>query len=1041
MIIKKRGFRWFKTVKLNWKKRNPASKSLIWKVILICLVFFVIIPILIVWFWFYKNIYTKIPPISNIENINFAQTTTIVDRNWKVLYKLFDENRYYVSLDKISQNMINAIIATEDKNFWQNPWIDFIWLARAWVYDLMNPWSNKHWWSTLTQQLIRNLLLTRDKTIERKLKEMVLSLQLNDHIRNQMKQKYWWLNDDQLDKKMKEKILELYLNYVPFSNNAYWVEAAAQTYFGTSANNLDILQSAILSAIPNAPSRYNPYTNYQALMWEIKIKNAEEFTWLVYTWELKKLIKKTISEKIDESSFTFSKDTNAFLKYLGWLLDFELTYKGNVYKIQYIPWRKDLVLWRMYEMGYIDQKVLKDCLNKWLHVQFKTFSVNLDAPHFVFWVIEELKKNYGEELLMKWWLTIKTSLDMDIQNIAKESMKANLDYQKKKWANNASMIYLDSQNGDILAYVWSLDYNDENIDWKVDIIQAPRQPWSTIKPLLYSLWFMKNNFVIDTPIYDLPYKVWASNPENVDWQYNWLMSLKTALAGSRNIPAIKMYFIIWEDKEFKTFLRKVGITSLSMSTYYWYPLAIWAWELKIFELATAYSHLSAMGQPAKINPVLEIRWPDNSLIYKKKIEHTEQVIPTWVAYLLRNILSTKENMPAGWIATFDYKWLKVATKSWTTNVKLKNWQKLPRDWWLVNYTPSKVAVYWAGNTKWEPLNRDAYWGWLNSITSKEFLKRLKEKWYIQSEDVEAKEVKKVTISKLSWKLATNDTPLWLAIGSLWYIKSLPSEYDDGVKKVSVDKLCNWKANELTSPDDLIEWYIIKPTTIMPLKQDLETIKNRWRDKWSARISEMIKKPILSEEPKTECEERKNIGWEWELQLEVLSPENAQQVIRDFSLWYRIKSNYNITKVFVYLDDLELWNYNYSKNNVVDIKNISLPSTILPWEHNIKVITRDEKWNEQIKSIAIQLMAKDDKPPYLIIDRIKSTKLENWNTKIDLIYKDNESQVAWWQIFQNKKLLQSFEWNIVTLEVSDISWLTFEVKDKSWNTWYWDIVVE
>lgn len=1038
MMIQKKSFR---RVKINSKKKDPALRWIFWKVVLICVVFFIVIPILIVSIWFYRNIYSKLPPISKIENISFAQTTTITDRNWKVLYKLFDENRYYVWLDKISTNMANAIIATEDKNFWNNPWIDVIWLARAWVYDLMNPTWSKHGWSTLTQQLIRNLLLTRDKTIERKLKEMVLSLQLNDYIRSQMKMKYQGLSSKDLDKKMKEKILELYLNYVPFSNNAYWVEAAAQTYYWTSAQNLDVLQSAILASIPNAPSRYNPYTNYQALMGEIKIVNKDEFTWNVYTWEVKRLIKKKITEKIEESSFTFNKDTNEFLKYLKWLLDLEVEHNWNTYKIQYLPWRKDLVLWRMYEMWYIDQKELKKDLIAWLHFQFKTFSVNLDAPHFVFWTIEELKKNYWEELLMKWWLTIKTSLDMNIQNIAKESMKENIPYQQKKWASNAAMIYLDSKNWDILAYVWSLDYNNEDIDWKVDVIQSLRQPGSTVKPLLYSLWFMKNNFAIDTPVFDLPYKIWNDTPDNADWQFNWMMTLKTALAWSRNIPAIKMYFIIWEDKEFKSFLRKVWITSLSMNTYYGYPLAIWAWEIKIFELASAYMHLSAAWRPAKVNPILEIRWPDNSLIYKKKVESQEQVIPTWVANLLWSILSTKENMPSGWINTFDYKWLKVATKSWTTNVKLKNWKKLPRDWWLVNYTPSKVAVYWAWNTKWEPLHADAYWGWLNSDTSKIFLKKLKEQWLLSLEEMEEKEVKKVTISKLSWKLATADTPLWLAITSLWYIKNLPNEYDEDAKKVIVDQLCNWKANELTPPSEAVEWYIIRPSTIMPLKQDLESIKNWWKDKWSAKFSEIIKKPILSEEPQAECEDRKIVNEQGGLEVEVLSPTEWQKIVRESSIWYRAKSPFNIKKVILSIDDTQLWEYTYDKLSIVDIKNITIPDFVLPWAHKFKVLMRDEKWYEDIKIINIELIASDKNPPYLLQDRIKSTKLDNWNTKVDIIFKDQESQVVWWKIFQHKNLLQSFEWNVLTFEVADISGLSFEASDKFGNIGYGDIIIQ
>jgi membrane peptidoglycan carboxypeptidase len=85
------------------------------------MIIFTIIPSVIAYMWFKKNILDKLPPVSNIENVIFSQTTTITDKNGVVLYKVFAENRKYVSLDKISSNIQNALIAIEDKNFWKNP--------------------------------------------------------------------------------------------------------------------------------------------------------------------------------------------------------------------------------------------------------------------------------------------------------------------------------------------------------------------------------------------------------------------------------------------------------------------------------------------------------------------------------------------------------------------------------------------------------------------------------------------------------------------------------------------------------------------------------------------------------------------------------------------------------------------------------------------------------------------------------------------------------------------------------------------------------
>jgi len=121
-------------------------------------------------------------------------------------------------------------------------------------------------------------------------------------------------------------------------------------------------------------------------------------------------------------------------------------------------------------------------------------------------IINQLKQKYWEDFLIKWWLTIKTTLDYNIQKLAEESIYENEKILQKYWANNAALIYIDSKNWDILAYVWSKNYWDKNIDWQVDILQSLRQPGSSIKPLVYALWFIKLPITEDSPIYDTPIK-------------------------------------------------------------------------------------------------------------------------------------------------------------------------------------------------------------------------------------------------------------------------------------------------------------------------------------------------------------------------------------------------------------------------------------------------------------------------------------------------------------------------------------------------------
>ena len=109
-----------------------------------------------------------------------------------------------------------------------------------------------------------------------------------------------------------------------------------------------------------------------------------------------------------------------------------------------------------------------------------------------------------------------TSLDYTMQEMAETSIIENKEKLASNKANNSSLIYADSQNGDILAYVGSIDYNDAEIDGQVDMIQSSRQPGSTIKPFIYALGFMKLALSIDSPIYDIRMKIGEDEPNNAD---------------------------------------------------------------------------------------------------------------------------------------------------------------------------------------------------------------------------------------------------------------------------------------------------------------------------------------------------------------------------------------------------------------------------------------------------------------------------------------------------------------------------------------------
>lgn len=189
-----------------------------------------------------------VPDISKIENDVLPESSVIYDRNGGELYNLYsEEKRTYVPYDQISGHMRDAITSAEDKTFFENPGIDLRGLVRAGLYYVTGKTDKVQGTSTISQQLIKNVFLSSERSTDRKAKEIYLSYELN--------RKY-----------SKEKILELYLNKISFGNNAYGIEEAAKTYFNKSSKDLGVLGSSILASLPKGSSYYSPYSHRDRLM-------------------------------------------------------------------------------------------------------------------------------------------------------------------------------------------------------------------------------------------------------------------------------------------------------------------------------------------------------------------------------------------------------------------------------------------------------------------------------------------------------------------------------------------------------------------------------------------------------------------------------------------------------------------------------------------------------------------------------------------------------------------------------------------------------
>lgn len=561
----------------------------------------------------------KIPDFdSYFEDRIIAESTKLYDRTGEiVLYNAHDEvRRTIVSLENISDYAAKASIAIEDEDFYNHHGVQPSAIIRAFIANL-NAGEITQGGSTITQQVIKNTLLTQDKSIVRKIKEAILAFKLES-------------------KTSKDEILELYLNEVPYGGNIYGIEEAARVFYGKAAKDLSLAESAYLASLPQAPTTLSPYGN-------------------------------------------------------------------NLEKLER---RKKKVLNNMYELGFISEEEYKTAeAEKVLFV--KRENRGIKAPHFVFFVLEQLEKEYSDDELRSEGLRIITSLDWELQQEAEEIItRYGTQNQQNYNADNAGMIVLDPKTGDVLAMVGSIDYFDQDNDGNFNVTLAKRQPGSAFKPFVYATAFNKG-FTPETVVFDLPteFNVNCSpggvgkqcySPVNYDGSSAGPITLRNALAQSRNIPAVKALYLAGLKDSFTT-ARNMGISTLENYNRYGLTLVLGGGEVTLLDMTSAYSVFANEGVRNPYNPILEIKNSLGETVKEYEKDQTQVLSPN-VARTISDILSDDSARApifgAGSQLVVPGK--EVAVKTGTTNDY--------KDAWIVGYTPSIVVGAWVGNNDNTPMD-------------------------------------------------------------------------------------------------------------------------------------------------------------------------------------------------------------------------------------------------------------------------------------------------------------------------------------------------
>ncbi len=723
----------------------------------------------LVLFLYIGFLWFTLPNLDDPASLLAAQSTAITDRNGAELYRLFSEqDRTYVPGDQISEPMRQAIVSIEDERFYRRGCLDLRAMVRVFLR-----FGQAGGASTLTRQLARNALnLQHENVLNRKLKEIILGCQMESRF-------------------SKEKILELYLNWVPFGNNAYGVEQASRRYFASSAKDLTVAQAAVLASIPQRPSYFSPYGRH------------------VHTSVTDPVLERIADGKITTAAEIEDDDVRIGL--IG-------TQVGTGSRTVYIGGRTDQVLKNMLEQEMISEEQRQTALSELQVLVFNARGGGDDgafrAAHFVLWAKDQVETAFDgtadKGILEQGGLTIRTTLDGTLQAAAEAVVRKHAPNVAKLYgAHNIGLVAMDPATREILAYVGNVDYNDEEHEGKVDMALVPRQPGSSFKPFVYAGVFLKG-YSPATVLHDVSTKFGTYQPQNFEGGFWGLTTIRKALGGSRNIPAVKAYFLAGEEDQLLDLVSSMGVTSPKENrpdAGYGPSMALGTAETPLLEMVQGYATLADGGRYKPAVSIQRITDRRGSLLplpaaFDPDGEGTEVMDPR-VAYQITSVLSDPSVRPGDyWRSILTVPGTQAAAKTGTSNKCLERddagncIKRKPDNVWTMGYTPTLVVGVWVGNATADPMSDSADGINVAAPIWKEFMSQAQK--ILQPEVTTFSQpdgLVQVQASLLSGELPTECTPVDLRKSDLFLREHAPSKADPACVTLNVDKVTGLLASE------------------------------------------------------------------------------------------------------------------------------------------------------------------------------------------------------------------------------------------------------
>jgi len=667
----------------------------------------------------YWEMSSGLPPIEQLAQYRPAMATQILADDGSVVGEFFYEKRYVVPIERIPLHVRDAFIAAEDAGFYTHSGIDPVGILRAFLNNL-SAGSSVQGGSTITQQVVKSLLLTPKKSYERKVREVILALQIERQL-------------------SKDQILYLYLNHIYLGSGAYGVAAAAQEYFGKPVEDLSLAEAALLAGLPQAPSRYSPAKHWP------RAKERQRY-----------VLERMAAAQIltNEEAQAAAQEPLALVRRAG-------SFKGAPYYVEHVRRLLDQKYGEtaLYALGLrvhtalnlpmqkAAEAALHDGLRRLsLRQQFNGVPSHLDAnaaETFLRAQREQMAdqplehgKTYEAIVLgsgpeprrggskvvydeafnkaipaaaprlqvgsFKGFLGLDEGEDLppqsyrtgDVLHVKLADIQQNAPaYQFRldpELQVQGALLALEPQSGLVKAMVGGVDFEQSQFNRAV---QGARQPGSSFKPLIFAAALDHDltpaSVIVDEPIsFQVNNSVWR--PHNYEDRFFGPTTLRDALTFSRNVVTVKLATRVGI-KPLVRYIQRLGIRSPLPPNL---SLALGSAEVSLLELASAYAVFANAGQRSEPRFITRITDSQGNLI-DEYLPQTEQVISAETAYLMTSMMQSVIDRGTGKRAkALDRP---AAGKTGTTNDF--------NDAWFVGYTPQLLAGVWVGFDEKRPLGK------------------------------------------------------------------------------------------------------------------------------------------------------------------------------------------------------------------------------------------------------------------------------------------------------------------------------------------------